>query len=125
MVIADDAAKPSEGRGPYVKETPKGRPAAPARRPRAFPFSLLGGKLREERLRSRMTLKDVANLSGVSTSQISDIEGGRKVTLESAYRVCGALQTRLSTIIRRVENASSDDDAEAVPTPMSTRKRAG
>ena len=90
-------------------------------RVRSFPFLAVGEKLREQRLPRKLTLRAVAELSGVSASQISEIEGGHKATFESAYRLCAALETRMSTVLRRVEDAGLTlhaVDAGPRPSPL-------
>ena len=96
------ATRPTE----HTTDRPRraGRPRD-LQRARSFPFLAPGEKLREQRLRRKLTLRAVAELSGVSASQISEIEGGHKATFESTYRLCAALETRMSTVLRRVENA--------------------
>lgn len=49
------------------------------------------------KLRGEMTLRDVADLTGLSVSYLSDIERGRTIptieTLETVFKACGATLT--------------------------------
>lgn len=55
---------------------------------------ILGTAVREERLRRRMTLSQVAEVSGVGLTTIHDIEAGRVGSLETYIRLADALRLR-------------------------------
>lgn len=55
---------------------------------------ILGAAVREERLRRRMTLRQVAEVSGVGLTTIHDIEAGRVGSLETYIRLADALRLR-------------------------------
>jgi len=64
----------------------------------------LGHRLRTERLRRKMTLKDVEGQSGFSATHISEIERGRTCpTIHALVRIAHALQREPSFFIEREE----------------------
>ena len=119
------ATRPTEHTTDHPRSAGRPRTERPRdlQRARSFPFLAPGEKLREQRLRRKLTLRAVAELSGVSASQISEIEGGHKATFESTYRLCAALETRMSTVLRRVEDARLAHHAvDAGPRPSPQEK---
>jgi transcriptional regulator with XRE-family HTH domain len=54
----------------------------------------LGLAVREERIRRRLTLNDVAKLSGIGLTTVHDVETGRVGSLETYVRLAGALRLR-------------------------------
>jgi len=90
---------------------------------------LLGGVLREERLRQGRTLVDVAARARVSVAYLSEIERGRKEpSSEVLVAVCGSLGIRLTDLVAAthaalvgsvrpvlVDLASSGNGVTAVP----------
>lgn len=52
----------------------------------------LGRQLREERLRRRLTLQEVADMSGLGRSTVHDVESGRLGSLETYVRLSEALR---------------------------------
>ena len=56
--------------------------------------SEVGTEVREERLRRRWTLRDLADRAGISTAHVSAIEAGTPASLETYARVLTALDRR-------------------------------
>ena len=77
--------------------------AAPADLP-VISNAVLGGRIRSERLRHKMTLKDVEAQSGFSATHISEIERGRTCpTINALVRIAQALNREAAFFIEREE----------------------
>ena len=57
-------------------------------------MSRLGDLLRTERLRRKMTLKQVAKLGGVSEGYLKDVEEGKRMMRESGLNILPASSMR-------------------------------
>ena len=66
----------------------------------------LGGRIREERIRRRFSLEDLARVSGVSRSMMSDVERGFKVP---SVLVLDRIATGLGTSIARLVGEERSD----------------
>lgn len=79
-----------------------------------------GARLRDERLRRRLTLDDVANRAGVGRSTVHRLEAGEPATLETYARVAAALGLRpdLSFVDPTRRDAATVRDADLVHAAM-------
>jgi len=66
----------------------------------------LGGRIRDERMRRRFSLEDLARISGVSRSMMSDVERGFKVP---SVLVLDRIATGLGTSIARLVGEERSD----------------
>ena len=63
-------------------------------------FMKIGKKLKEIRIFRGLTQEYVANMAGVNTSHISNIENNRvKISLSTLVHVCNALNTTVNYIL--------------------------
>ena len=75
---------------------------------------LLGQTLRELRVSSDLTLRDVSASARVSLGYLSEIERGHKeASSELLNAICGALGVPLSSVLRRVSDKYDDRDVLA------------
>lgn len=64
---------------------------------------MLGETLRELRMAEAMTLREVSAAARVSLGYLSEVERGQKeASSELLNAICGALDVRLSDVLRRV-----------------------
>lgn len=83
---------------------------------------LLGQTLREVRVGSGLTLRDVSSSARVSLGYLSEIERGQKeASSELLGAVCSALSVPLSDVLRSVADKA---DAVASVTPLPVRGNA-
>nr|NLI51210.1 helix-turn-helix transcriptional regulator [Propionibacterium sp.] len=77
---------------------------------------LLGRTLREVRMASGLTLRDVSSSARVSLGYLSEIERGQKeASSELLAAVCAALSVPLGEVLRSVADKA---DAVATVTPL-------
>jgi len=83
---------------------------------------LLGDVLRAQRMDRGMTLREVSAEARVSLGYISEIERGQKeASSELLASLCGALEVRLSDVLREVSDAVAEEEAATLPTPITVR----
>jgi transcriptional regulator with XRE-family HTH domain len=83
---------------------------------------LLGDVLRAQRMDRGMTLREVSAEARVSLGYISEIERGQKeASSELLASLCGALDVRLSDVLREVSDAVAVEEAATLPTPIPVR----
>jgi transcriptional regulator with XRE-family HTH domain len=83
---------------------------------------LLGDVLRAQRVERGMTLREVSAEARVSLGYISEIERGQKeASSELLASLCGALDVRLSDVLREVSHAVAVEEAATAPTPIPVR----
>ncbi len=81
---------------------------------------LLGRTLREVRVASGLTLRDVSSSARVSLGYLSEIERGQKeASSELVAAVCAALSVPLGDVLRSVADKA---DAVATVTPLPVRE---
>ena len=74
--------------------------------------SLLGGVLRQQRLRQGRTLRDVSAAAQVSLGYISEVERGQKeASSELLAAICSALEVPLSDVLREVSDQMAFEEA--------------
>jgi transcriptional regulator with XRE-family HTH domain len=74
--------------------------------------SLLGGVLRQQRLRQGRTLRDVSAAAQVSLGYISEVERGQKeASSELLAAICSALEVPLSDVLRVVSDQMAFEEA--------------
>ncbi len=74
--------------------------------------SLLGGVLRQQRLRQGRTLRDVSASAQVSLGYISEVERGQKeASSELLAAICSALEVPLSDVLREVSEQMAFEEA--------------
>jgi transcriptional regulator with XRE-family HTH domain len=74
--------------------------------------SLLGGVLRQQRLRQGRTLRDVSAAAQVSLGYISEVERGQKeASSELLAAICSALDVPLSDVLREVSEQMAFEEA--------------
>lgn len=84
---------------------------------------LLGQTLRELRMASAMTLREVSSVARVSLGYLSEVERGQKeASSELLNAICGALDVSLADVLRRVSDKV--DVAEKVTRLPVARARA-
>ena len=80
---------------------------------------MIGDALRDERVRQRMTLRELSAAARVSLGYISEIERGRKeASSELLAALCDALGLPLSSLLRSVTTAAADQETTMVPAPL-------
>jgi transcriptional regulator with XRE-family HTH domain len=85
---------------------------------------LLGRTLREVRMASGLTLRDVSSSARVSLGYLSEIERGQKeASSELLAAVCSALSVPLSEVLRSVAD-KADAVANVTPLPVRDETRA-
>jgi len=81
---------------------------------------LLGRTLREVRVASGLTLRDVSSSARVSLGYLSEIERGQKeASSELVAAVCAALSVPLGDVLRSVADKA---DGVATVTPLPVRE---
>ncbi len=83
-------------------------------------FRHLGGRLRDQRVRSGYTQEDMISF-GFSARHWQQVEAGRPITIKTLLRACVVFGVSPSRVLRGLEH---DLVAEAPPQPA-TRRRAG
>lgn len=84
---------------------------------------LLGQTLRELRMASAMTLREVSSVARVSLGYLSEVERGQKeASSELLNAICGALDVSLADVLRGVSDKV--DAAEKVTRLPVARARA-
>lgn len=80
---------------------------------------LMGQTLRELRVSSGKTLREVSGEARVSLGYLSEVERGQKeASSELLGAICGALDTELSEVLRRTSDLAQ---AHEVVTPFPVR----
>lgn len=80
---------------------------------------MIGEALRNERVRQRMTLRELSATARVSLGYISEIERGRKeASSELLASLCEALGLPLSSLLRTVSTAAAGEEMAVVPAPL-------
>lgn len=83
---------------------------------------LLGQTLREVRMASGLTLRDVSSSARVSLGYLSEVERGQKeASSELLTSICAALHLPLGEVLRAVADKA---DAYAALTPLPLAERA-
>lgn len=83
------------------------QPAAPEVRWEAFDSSVIGARVKALREASSLSLRDLAERSGVSAPMLSQVERGEtSPTLTVAARIAAGLELRLSQLLRLDEGGS-------------------
>lgn len=97
-------------------ESPAESRTASAERQEPLWREVSGGVLREERLRQRRTLADVAGRAGMSVQHLSEVERGRKeASSEMLAAAAGSLGLSLGEIARRCAFALAPAGAPGGP----------
>jgi transcriptional regulator with XRE-family HTH domain len=66
----------------------------------------LGGVLRRERLAAGLTQEALAHAAGVDRTYVSMLENGKaSPTLETLFRLCGAIGVSAAAVVAEVERA--------------------
>lgn len=79
-----------------------------------FNYELIGDNIRDLRLERKYTQECLANMVGVNTSHISNIENHRtNISLPTLVRVCNALNTTVDYIIRH-EYSTPDSSMDTI-----------
>ena len=72
--------------------------------PQNYDHTVTGRVIRQLRLERGMSQEVLSGLAAISRSHLAEIEGGKdNANVETLWRVAGALEIRLSDLIRRVE----------------------
>ena len=80
---------------------------------------LLGARLRDRRTRAGLQLADLAERAGVSQTQLSDLERGRKLpTLQVLDALATALNTSAAALLRGVYPWGNAQPPAEPPTPL-------
>ncbi|MFA6434414.1 MAG: helix-turn-helix transcriptional regulator [Elusimicrobiales bacterium] len=71
--------------------------------------SILGDRIREERKRAGLTIEQLAELAGISTSFLAYIETkGRKASIETIYKLAQALRVAMGELFSAVPGPRKD-----------------
>lgn len=99
--------------------------AAPAREQQLASLEHhLGLAVREQRLKNRLTIADVAGLAGLSRGMLSRIENGQTATsLDSLSRIAAALGVSLSSLFRGFDAPSGGAQLVKSGTGMEVARR--
>ena len=82
---------------------------------------MVGETLRDLRVRSSLTLREVSARARVSLGYLSEVERGQKeASSEMLNAICGALGVPLSLVLRRVSDKYDDRDP-VVHLPVRSR----
>lgn len=66
---------------------------------------IVGEVIAEYRKNKNLSQEVLSGLAGIGRTHLSSIERGeRKPTLETLYRICSAMDTKMSDIITEIEN---------------------
>ena len=77
----------------------------------------IGDVLRDTRLQQGRTLREVSTMARVSLGYLSEIERGQKeASSELLASICGALDMRLSAVLREVSGRVAVAEGPVVPT---------
>ncbi len=67
---------------------------------------IVGKVIAEFRKRKGLSQEVLSGLADVGRTHLSAIENGtRKPTLETLYKICRALDVKMETVVREIENA--------------------
>jgi hypothetical protein len=111
----------TEQRAPFhlgLALAPERRPAAPDRRMAPDPLwrSLIGSVLRDERRRQQRTLREVADVAGISVPYLSEVERGRKEASSEILAAAGrALGLRLVDLLGRAHGLLAERETRVLP----------
>lgn len=73
--------------------------------PQSYDYTITGRIIRQLRQERGMSQEVLSGLAAVSRSHLAEIENGRdKANVDTLWRIAGALEIRLSDLIRRVED---------------------
>ena len=73
--------------------------------PQSYDHTVTGRIIRRLRQERGMSQEVLSGLAAVSRSHLAEIEGGRdRANVDTLWRIAGALEIRLSDLIRRVED---------------------
>ena len=73
--------------------------------PQSYDHTITGRIIRKLRQERGMSQEVLSGLAAVSRSHLAEIENGRdKANVDTLWRIAGALEIRLSDLIRRVED---------------------
>lgn len=73
--------------------------------PQSYDHTITGRIIRQLRQERGMSQEVLSGLAAVSRSHLAEIESGRdKANVDTLWRIAGALEIRLSDLIRRVED---------------------
>jgi len=73
--------------------------------PQSYDHTITGRIIRQLRQERGMSQEVLSGLAAVSRSHLAEIENGRdKANVDTLWRIAGALEIRLSDLIRRVED---------------------
>ena len=73
--------------------------------PQSYDHTVTGRVIRRLRLERGMSQEILSGLAALSRSHLAEIENGRdKANVDTLWRIAGALEIRLSDLIRRVED---------------------
>ena len=82
----------------------------------------IGKLIRDARTHRGLTLRELSAGARVSLGYISEIERGQKeASSELLASLCGALEVRLSDVLREVSHAVAVEEAAVAPTPIPVR----
>lgn len=71
---------------------------------------IVGNVLADFRKRKNMSQEVLSGLADIGRTHLSAIERGeRKPTLETLYRICTAMDTRMSDVVREIERRIDAD----------------
>lgn len=73
--------------------------------PQSYDHTITGRIIRQLRQERGMSQEVLSGLAAVSRSHLAEIENGRdKANVDTLWRIAGAMEIRLSDLIRRVED---------------------
>ena len=73
--------------------------------PQSYDHTITGRIIRQLRQERGMSQEVLSGLAVISRSHLAEIENGRdKANVDTLWRIAGALEIRLSNLIRRVED---------------------
>ena len=73
--------------------------------PQSYDHTITGRIIRQLRQERGMSQEVLSGLAAVSRSHLAEIESGRdKANVDTLWRIAGALEIRLSDLIRQVED---------------------
>ena len=74
--------------------TEKGKTGKTPRREKA------GGRLKAARVGKKMKMREVAEMAGISISQVSNMESGASMSIDSLLAVCEVLEVGLDEVLK-------------------------
>ena len=73
--------------------------------PQSYDHTITGRVIRQLRTERGMSQEVLSGLAAISRSHLAEIESGRdKANVDTLWRIAGALEIRLSDLIRQVED---------------------